>query len=166
MNKHRPRDPRSAAGGCVGRRIHEMLALVGHSSAGQAMAIMASSGLTMPQMVTLHILSHAGAHPVCAIADRLHLSRAATSHLVDQLARRGYVARIENPDDRRQKVVSIHPKGTRLVEQLIASRQVDFEQALSRLPAEVRRRFVRVLADVVAHLKAASSSDKPQGGGR
>lgn len=166
MDKPRSPAPRRAPRGGSGARIHEMLALVGHSSAGQAMAIMASSGLTMPQMVTLHILTHVGAHPVCAIADRLHLSRAATSHLVDQLARKGYVARIENPDDRRQKVVSINHKGTRLVEQILASRHVDFAQALARLPAEVRRRFDRVLADVVAHLKAAPCGNGINGGGR
>ena len=156
---------RAAARGS-GERIHEMLSLIGHSSAGEAMAIMVQAGLTMPQIVTLHVLEHRGAHHVCEIADRLRLSRAATSHLVDQLARRAYVDRSEDQGDRRQKVVSISTKGRRLVDRLIASRQREFERAVALLPIALQDEFNRVLAKVNRHLKTLQNGHACNGGAR
>ena len=45
--------------------------------------MMTEAGLTMPQLVTLHMLAHAGARTVGTIAACLRLSPPATSHLVD-----------------------------------------------------------------------------------
>ena len=155
-----------AASNPTGERIHEMLALIGHSSAGEAMAIMAQAGLTMPQIVTLHLLQHHGVHNVCGIADKLRLSRAATSHLVDQLSRKGYVVRSEGQVDRRQKVVAISAKGRRLVDRLIASRQREFERAVALLPAPLQSEFSLVLTKVIAHLRSLHEGHASVGGAR
>jgi len=85
----------------LGDRIHLVLTMISHTSAGDMLSIMAESGLTMPQIVTLHVLRRAGSYTVSAIAERLRLSKAATSHLIEQLVVKGFVTRIEDSVDRR-----------------------------------------------------------------
>src|SRR3954465_14947015 len=87
--------------------VNAMLSHVHRRSAGDSLAIMTEAGLTMPQLVTLHMLAPAGGRSVGAIAASLRLSPPATSHLVDRLVRARLVVRTEDPDDRRQKRLAI-----------------------------------------------------------
>ncbi|MFA6033570.1 MAG: MarR family transcriptional regulator, partial [Myxococcota bacterium] len=117
----------------LGEQIIQVLNLVLRTSAGDTLSIMAESGLTMPQIVTLHILRSAGPFTVSAIAERLKLSKAATSHLIEQLVVKGFVTRIEDSVDRRRKSVSITPKGNRIVERLMQLRRNTFQTAINQL---------------------------------
>ena len=65
--------------------------------------IMNEAGLTMPQLVALHLLTKLGPVSVSSVATCLKLSAPATSHLVDRLVVAGLVGRSEDPDDRRLK---------------------------------------------------------------
>jgi DNA-binding MarR family transcriptional regulator len=116
---------------------------------------MAESGLTMPQIVTLHILRSAGPFTVSAIAERLKLSKAATSHLIEQLVVKGFVTRIEDSVDRRRKSVSITPKGNRIVERLMQLRRNTFQVALNHLTPELVQELDKVISRVFEYLNAA-----------
>jgi len=144
----------------MGALIGELLKHVNRRSAGETLAIMNESGLTLPQLVTLHLLEQAGVRTISAIATSLRLSPAATSHLIDRLVTGGLVGRIEDPEDRRQKRVTITSAGRRLVERVRRERTREMTEAVAGLPAEVSREFGRVLSRVIGELEKLSSTPK------
>jgi DNA-binding MarR family transcriptional regulator len=93
-----------------------------------------SQGFTIPQFFLLMHLRH---HEHCGISDlseHMEITNAAASQLVDKLVQAGLLKRVEDPDDRRAKQISLSPTGVELVEKGIAerSRWVDeIDQALS-----------------------------------
>ncbi len=82
------------------------------------------------------------------LATNLHVSLPAASGIVTRLVRSGYVLRAEDPDDRRQVVVRLSPKGEAFIR--------EFQATLSRRWAEVLRelnaRELGVMFSVVSKL--------------
>jgi DNA-binding MarR family transcriptional regulator len=138
----------------MGALIGELMKHVNRRSAGETLAILNDAGLTLAQLVTLHILDQGGVRTVSAIASSLRLSPAATSHLVDRLVVGGLVGRIEDPDDRRQKRVTITSSGRRLVDRVQRERTREMTEAVAGLSPEVCRQFGRVLSRVIEELSS------------
>jgi DNA-binding MarR family transcriptional regulator len=131
-----------------------MMSHLHRRSAGDTLAVMNEAGLTMPQMVTLHMLAHGGPRSVGAIAGCLRLSAAAASHLVDRLVGTRLVERTEDPVDRRQKRVVITESGRTLADRVQQERTREIAQVLAQLSDEVQQQFADVLVRVVEELKA------------
>jgi MarR family transcriptional regulator, organic hydroperoxide resistance regulator len=143
----------------LSRLVSELLAHVHRRSAGDSLAIMSEAGLTMPQLVTLHMLAHAGARSVGTIAGCLRLSAPATSHLVDRLVKAKLVVRAEDPADRRQKSLAITAGGRALIERINSERSREVSVVLARLSAALRRQFAEVLARVIEELAGLPARD-------
>lgn len=137
----------------VGYLIKELMSLIIRRSACEILATMTEAGLSMPQMVTLAMLHHQGPRSISAIAARLNLSLAATSHLVDRMVRQGLVVRGEDSADRRHKRVVITAAGVALLERLVQARTREIAQSLAGLPPELREQLDTVLTQVVERLK-------------
>ena len=88
-----------------------MMSHIHRRSADDTLAVMNEAGLTMAQMVALHLLDPPGPMSVSSIAACLKLSPPATSHLVDRMVVAGLVGRTEDPDDRRHKRIAITRRG-------------------------------------------------------
>ena len=56
------------------------------------------------------------------LADRLALKHHSAVELVDRLERRGYVRRARGKEDRRQVLVSLLPKGQRVLDRVVHQR--------------------------------------------
>jgi DNA-binding MarR family transcriptional regulator len=110
-------------------------------------------GLSMPQMVTLHILRDRGPQTISAIADKLDLSLAATSHLVERMVQQRLVIRSEDAVDRRQKRVSIDDGGRAVLDRLIEARFREASQMMAALPTELRGQLAVALEQAVVQLK-------------
>ena len=150
-----PRPPKRSVTGQpaeLSALVNELLSHVHRRSAGDSLALMTEAGLTMPQLVTLHMLAHAGARSVGTIAGCLRLSPPATSHLVDRLVRAKLVARTEDPEDRRQKRLAITAAGRSLVQSINTERSREVSVVLARLTPALRRQFAEVLERVVEEL--------------
>ena len=138
----------------LGELIGRMMSHVHRRSAGETLAIMNKAGLTMAQLVALHVLMHVGTQSVTAVARCLRLSAGATSHLVDRLVGDGLVARAENPTDRRQKCVSITAAGRRLVMHVENERTREFAGVVARLSPGIRRQFGKIMLKVIGELSS------------
>jgi DNA-binding MarR family transcriptional regulator len=133
--------------------IEEMMSHIHRRSADDTLAVMNEAGLTMAQMVALHLLTHLGAVSVSSIAACLKLSPPATSHLVDRMVVAGLVGRSEDPIDRRHKRIEITSTGRDLIEGTNDRRTREFTRILSSLTGEVQAQFGKALARVVTELK-------------
>ncbi|HNP73313.1 MAG TPA: MarR family transcriptional regulator [Kouleothrix sp.] len=133
--------------------LRELFSQILQRSAGQMLRVMSEVGLSMPQMVALHMLRNCGPYTISALAEKLSLSLAATSHLVDRMVQQGLVARTEDAADRRQKQVAIAPAGTALLERLVEARLAETSQVISLLAPELRQQLEIVLAQALGQIK-------------
>ncbi len=80
---------------------------------------MVEADLTLAESIVLRSLRR-GPLTVAQAADCLMLSHSAASRAVDRLVRDGYLTREENPDDRRQKRLTLAPRGAALLDEMEA----------------------------------------------
>jgi DNA-binding MarR family transcriptional regulator len=137
----------------ISKLLRELMSMIIQRSAGEMMCLMSEMGLSMPQMVTLHILRDRGPQTISAIADKLDLSLAATSHLVERMVQQRLVSRSEDAVDRRQKRVSIGDGGRAVLDRLIEARFREASQMMAALPAELRGQLAVALEQAVVQLK-------------
>jgi DNA-binding MarR family transcriptional regulator len=81
-----------------------------------------------------------------ALADRLSLRHHSTVELIDRMEARGYVKRMRGTHDRRQVLISLQPRGEKLLEKVVGQRIIELRangrelvQAITQL-LEPRRR--------------------------
>jgi DNA-binding MarR family transcriptional regulator len=81
-----------------------------------------------------------------ALAERLSLRHHSTVELIDRMEARGYLKRMRGREDRRQVLISLQPRGEKLLERVVEQRIIELRangrelvQAISAL-LEPRRR--------------------------
>jgi DNA-binding MarR family transcriptional regulator len=62
---------------------------------------------------------------ISALANRLSLRHHSTVELVDRMEAHGYVRRLRGREDRRQVLVSLQPKGAKLLERVVEKRIIE-----------------------------------------
>ena len=97
-----------------------------------------STGLSMPQFSVLMQLHYRGACGMSRISEGYDITPAAASQLVDKLVHSGLIQRVEDPNDRRAKLLSLTDKGTELIQQGIEERYRWVDELSDRLTAEER----------------------------
>lgn len=114
--------------------------------------------LSMAQLKTLLTIYDGGALPIGQIAEVLGIGQPTASHLVDRLVQSGFVARAEDPVDRRRTLAELSPQGVKLLDQLREVRIEPLQRWLAQLDdtaLSALRHGLQALADVA---KAATTS--------
>ena len=104
-----------------------------------------STGLSMPQFSILMQLHHRGPCGMSGISEGYDITPAATSQLVDKIAQSGLIQRVEDPHDRRAKLLSLTDKGRELIQQGIAERYRWVEELAGKLTEEQRAQISHAL---------------------
>jgi DNA-binding MarR family transcriptional regulator len=121
-------------------------------SGGEHLRKLEESGLSLTQVKTLLMLAGPeGEEPYAGrdIAERLQISLASVSRAVDGLVRGRLVKRVEDPDDRRVRRLTITDKGRRLAGEIVAARLADLEAFAGSLTAAQRRKLDAALEAVL-----------------
>jgi DNA-binding MarR family transcriptional regulator len=116
-----------------------------------------NSGLSMQQFSLIMQLYHRGACGVSSISESFEITNAAASQMVDKLVQLGYLERIEDPNDRRAKLLSLSEKSRMLVEQSIEERYRWADQLSANLNADDREKIQSALEIMI---KAANGLDQ------
>ncbi len=116
------------------------------------LTVMNEVGLTLGQMVALFILANAGPKPMGVLGQRVHLSPAATTHMIDQLVAEELVERVAPREDRRQKHVQITAKGRALLRRLDVERRREMGEVVRSLRPATVARLARAIQQVVHDL--------------
>jgi len=104
-----------------------------------------SAGLSMPQFGLLMQMHHKGDCGMSEVSERFDITPAAASQLVDKLVQGGLVQRVEDPNDRRAKLLNLTDKGRELIQQGIQERYRWVDELGSRLSAEERTQISAAL---------------------
>jgi DNA-binding MarR family transcriptional regulator len=79
-------------------------------------------GFSMPQFMILMHIRYKEPYSISDLSEKMGISTAAVSQLVDKLVQADLLIRTEDPHDRRAKQVALSPKGKRLIEQGLEER--------------------------------------------
>jgi len=100
-----------------------------------ARAHVAAHELTLPEFGILEVLYHKGRMLLGEVQRKILVSSGGITYLVDRLEARGLVERIENPDDRRARFVSLTRQGEKLIQRIFPEHARVLERALAGLDA-------------------------------
>ena len=87
---------------------------------------------------------------ITEVATELSLTHSTASRTVDRLVRDGWVRRVENPADRRQKVLTLTAEGVALMQDIEGKLTAGIEFLAARLSPEEQEQFRRLIARMVA----------------
>jgi DNA-binding MarR family transcriptional regulator len=117
-----------------------------------------ANGLSISQVSILMQMHYRGAYAVSKISEQYDISVAGASQLVDKLVHSGYVERVEDPHDRRAKLLNLTNKGRGLIQQGITERYRWMDQLADRLTSEERTQIsdaFNILTRVAQDLETA-----------
>ncbi len=105
---------------------------------------------TLPQFMVLYYLARHRDEllTVSQLATVITLSQPATSQLIDRLLQRGLLMRRENPEDRRQKLISINDEGLALLDRIENHREEKMRELFSCIPADQLARMQNALNEL------------------
>jgi DNA-binding MarR family transcriptional regulator len=95
--------------------------------------------LSAAQYRTLVVLASRGPRPLVDLAQSLGVNPSTAGRMCDRLARKGFVRRHRDRQDRRIVVVSLSGQGRRVLDEATAARRAVIAQALSALSVEQQR---------------------------
>jgi DNA-binding MarR family transcriptional regulator len=104
-----------------------------------------NTGLSMPQFSILMQLHYKGSCSISDISDRFDFSAAAASQLVDKLVQAGHLERIEDPSDRRAKVLTLSVQGQELIRQGVEERYRWMDNLTATLSTEDQEKIAEAL---------------------
>jgi MarR family transcriptional regulator, 2-MHQ and catechol-resistance regulon repressor len=139
------KDSDDGAGQVPGVHVWLVLVKAAHALAARAGHSIAGLGMCASDFGALETLLHKGPLPVNALGRKLLLTSGSITTAIDRLERRGLVARRNDPDDRRARVVHLTPAGRGLIQKAFAAHAADMEQAVSALSAGERAALVESL---------------------
>jgi DNA-binding MarR family transcriptional regulator len=106
--------------------------------------------LSLSQIKLLHHLDDASSQlTLKEAAESVHVSLPAASRMVDDLVRRGFVARTEDAEDRRMKRVRLTDAGGAVIRRLNAARLSGFESFATTLTHTEREQLAKALATLL-----------------
>lgn len=105
----------------------------------------AGTGLGASDFAILETLLHKGALPVNTIGRKVLLTTGSITTAVDRLVDRGLVARKEDPEDRRVRLVQLTTKGRKLIEPAFAAHAADLDSVVSVLTRQERATLIALL---------------------
>ena len=111
----------------------------------QAGRSIAGLGLCQSDFGVMEALLHKGPLPVKALGEKVLLTSGSMTAAIDRLARRGWVARGDDPQDRRSRIVRLTPEGRKTIQALFRTHERDMEQAASWLSRVERAELMRLL---------------------
>ena len=109
--------------------------------------------LTLSQIAILDILSRIKESNMSDIARSMNVTTAATTGIVDRLVRDGYVARMNDPDDRRVIKIKLTSKGDAAVKSSLENKKRMITRVFGVLPKKERDEYLKILSRIREGLK-------------
>jgi DNA-binding MarR family transcriptional regulator len=119
------------------------------------------AGLTMSQMNVLMRLYYQGPCDMTALLDTMLTTKGAVSQMVERMVQQGLVERAQAADDRRARLVTITPKGRKMVEDSISARRLWLEGIGDLLTNQQRADIAAALHTLAVAVTRADGKEMP-----
>ena len=126
--------------------LGEQFGAVARRLRAASMASLSAWDVTPSQMRTIRMLTaHEGGIRSSELAALLHIAPRSATEVIDALEAKGLVDRSPDPTDRRATLISLTPRGTRLMDEVRRARGLESEKLFERLSRTDRGHLSRIL---------------------
>lgn len=126
-------DRRTALTADLEQLLHRLFGLAG----SEGLNVLADLDLTFAQARAGMLLACSAPQPIFSVAQQLGISVHSAGRTIERLVELGIVQRLENPADRRVKLVSLTPRGIQLLDQHVADKHRALQVLVGRLPDDL-----------------------------
>jgi len=127
----------------------------------QSKALIQRCGLTGPQLVVLKELERSGTLSASGLAQRVSLSQATVTGVIDRLLKRDLVLRTRDGSDKRRVILRCTEQGSRLVKSAPPILQEQFTRKLNQLADWERSLILSSLQRIGVLMEAESLGAEP-----
>ncbi len=121
----------------LNQTLSEWLRVIMRHSMRDFMLYAREHNYSVAQLNAMLRVHHKGACGISDLGDEMGVTSAAASQLLERLVQQGLVTRAEDPQDRRNKVVTLTVAGQQIVQESMAARQAWLAHLVTLLtPAE------------------------------
>jgi DNA-binding MarR family transcriptional regulator len=113
------------------------------------MLVAEREGLTIMQLYTLCLLDANSSIPMNSLSSTLHCDASNVTGIVDKLLQQELIKREENPKDRREKMITLTKKGTKLCEKLSKIFQHFQPDTLQNLSSVEQEQLQKILMKII-----------------
>jgi MarR family transcriptional regulator, 2-MHQ and catechol-resistance regulon repressor len=132
-----------------------------HAAAKYLYAGLAETGIDETDFRILEVLLNKGPLPVNTIGPKVNLTPGSISTAVDRLVERGLVSRLESPEDRRIRVVSLTPKGKELIGPIFRKHAAEIKNVFADASLKELRSLEATLKKIGKRAESLSSRCDP-----
>lgn len=104
--------------------------------------VISKESLSFSQVAALHIIDREGFININDISNKLNLSVSASSRMIDELVKKEFVERKEDPKNRRVKILSLSPDGEHFMNNLSIERVKIIKQSANLIVDKVKLKII------------------------
>ncbi|TDQ41429.1 MarR family winged helix-turn-helix transcriptional regulator [Aureibacillus halotolerans] len=105
-------------------------------------------GLNLSEFAVLELLYHRGTQTIHSIGEKILVPVGSTTYIVNQLAKKGFVNRRQNPEDKRIFFADISGRGKVFMEELFPQHAVEVEKLFNVLNEEEQETLIETLKKI------------------
>jgi MarR family transcriptional regulator, 2-MHQ and catechol-resistance regulon repressor len=132
-----------------------------HAAAKYLYAGLEKSAIDDTDFRILEVLLNKGPLPVNTIGPKVNLTPGSISTAVDRLVERDLVSRVESPEDRRIRVVSLTAKGKQLIAPIFRKHAVEIRNVFADASPKELRSLEATLKKIGKRAESLSNSANP-----
>lgn len=114
------------------------------------------NGLNPTEFAVLELLYHKGRQPLQKIGSKILLASGSITYVIDKLEKRGYLARISCPSDRRITYAEITEEGVLFMDELFPLHEQQLHKLTSALSSEEKDQAIELLKKLGLSIKDLS----------
>ena len=133
--------------------LEEWIDVFMHSSMQHLIQYARKEGLSMSQLGTLFHLDKMGTSGVTDLGDHLGVTSAAASQMLERLVDEGLIQRLEDPDDRRMKKITLTEKGSRVLKESVSARLGWLEELTEKLTEKEKKQITSAMELIILKAK-------------
>src|SRR6266550_4609793 len=123
---------------------------------------LAETGIDDTDFRILEVLLNKGPLPVNTIGPKVNLTPGSISVAVDRLLDRGLVSRVESPEDRRVRIVSLTSKGKELIASVFRKHAAEIRKVFADASRKELRTLETILKKIGKRAESLGTGIKPR----
>jgi len=114
------------------------------------------NGVNPTEFAVLELLYHKGRQPLQQIGNKILLASGSITYVIDKLEKRGYLARISCPDDRRVTYAEITETGNAFMDDLFPQHEQHLHELLDSLTVDEKETVIELVKKLGLSIKDLS----------
>jgi DNA-binding MarR family transcriptional regulator len=142
--------------------MHEWMRVTMRHTMRNFMLFAKEHNYSMAQLNAIFRIRHKGVCGVSDLGDEMGVTSAAASQLLEKLVQQGFAARTEDPQDRRNKLITLTETGEQVAEQSMQARQGWLDQLAEQLSPTEQEQVNAALEILIQKSQALEAGDMPE----